>query len=99
MYHIHKKKKNVSGVTACVHAKLLQLCQIPCSPMNCSPPGPSAHVIPQARILEWVSIFSFRGIFPAQGMNEPTSLVFPALSGRFFSTSVIWEGPGGINGI
>ena len=27
-----------------------------CDPMDCSPPGSSAHGIPQARILEWVAI-------------------------------------------
>ena len=27
-----------------------------CNPMDCSPPGSSVHGIPQARILEWVTI-------------------------------------------
>ena len=30
-------------------------------PMDCSPPASSAHAIFQARILEWVAIYSFRG--------------------------------------
>ena len=37
-------------------------------PMDCSPPGSSAHGILQARIVEWVAI-PFSGIFPTQGPN------------------------------
>ena len=37
--------------------------------MDCSPPGSSVHGILQARILEWVAIFSPQGIFLAQGLN------------------------------
>ena len=33
-----------------------QSCLTLCDPMNCSPPGSSAHGISQARILEWVAI-------------------------------------------
>ena len=58
-------------------------------PIDCSPTGSSAHGISQARILEWVVInfsigSSYLGI-------EPASLVSPSLSGRFFTTSTIWE--------
>ena len=38
--------------------------------MDCSPPGSSVHGIFQARILEWVAIFSSRGIFPTQRLNR-----------------------------
>ena len=31
-----------------------------CDPMDCSPPGPSVHGIHQARILEWVAMYSSR---------------------------------------
>ena len=34
-----------------------------CHPMDCSPPGPSVHVILQARILEWVANASSRRSF------------------------------------
>ena len=34
-----------------------------CDPMDCSPPGSSAHEISQARILEWVAISSYRGSY------------------------------------
>ena len=32
-----------------------------CGPMDCGPPGSSAHGILQARILEWVAISFSRG--------------------------------------
>ena len=35
-------------------------------PMDYSLPGSSVHGILQARLLEWVAISSFRGIFPTQ---------------------------------
>ena len=38
-----------------------------CGPVDCSLPDPSVHGISQARILEWVAISSFRGIFLTQG--------------------------------
>ena len=45
------------------------LCLILCNPMDCTPPGSSVHRILQARILEWVAIPFFRGIFLTQGLN------------------------------
>ena len=41
-----------------VEVKVLvaQLCLTLCDPMDCSPPGSSAHGILQARVLEWVAI-------------------------------------------
>ena len=44
-------------------------CLALCHPLDCSPPGSSAHGIFQARILEWVAIFLLQGIFPTQGSN------------------------------
>ena len=45
-----------------VHARsVAQLCLTHCDPMACSPPGSSVHGMIQARILEWVAIFSSRG--------------------------------------
>ena len=32
----------------------------PLTPHHCSPPGSSVHVTLQARILEWIAIFSSR---------------------------------------
>ena len=38
-----------------------QPCLTLCDPMDCSPPGSSAHEISQTRILEWVAISFYRG--------------------------------------
>ena len=38
-----------------------QSCPTLCDPIDCSPPGSSAHGILQARILEWIAISSSRG--------------------------------------
>ena len=47
----------------CTCAKSLQSGPTLCDPTDYSPPGSSAHGILQARILEWVAIFSSRGSF------------------------------------
>ena len=49
--------------------------------MDCSPPGPSAHGILQARMLEWVAVPSSRG--SSQPSIKPTS---PALDGGLLTT-------------
>ena len=46
-----------------------QSCLTLCDPMDWSPPASSVHGILQARILEWVAIPFFRGIFLTQGSN------------------------------
>ena len=45
----------------CAHSAQLLGNMILCDPMDCSPPGSSVHGVFQARILEWVAIFSSRG--------------------------------------
>ena len=57
--------------------------------MDCSSPGSSVHEIFQARLLEWLPLTN-PGDIPDFGI-ELTSLVSPALAGRFFTTSTIWE--------
>ena len=52
---------------------ITKLCLTLCDPMDNSPPGSSVHGILEARILEWVAI-------------KLTSLMSPALAGRFFTT-------------
>ena len=52
--------------------------------MDCSPPGSSVHGILQARIVEWVAIFSSRG--SSQGLN-PRLLQVNSLP------LVTWEAP------
>ena len=49
-----KKKVKVKALVA-------QSCPALCDSMNCSLPGSSGHGIPQARILEWVTIPFSRG--------------------------------------
>ena len=41
--------------------EVAQSCPTLCNPMDCSPPGSSAHGILQARILEWLAISFSRG--------------------------------------
>ena len=55
-----------------------------CNPMDCSPPGSSAHGTSQWRVLEWVAI-SYSSDFPNPEI-EHVSPVSPSLAGRFFTT-------------
>ena len=61
-----------------------QSCPTLCDPTDCGPAGSSVHGISQARILEWVTIFSSRGISPEPRI-EPTSPASPALASGFFT--------------
>ena len=74
------KKNMCVCVCVCVHAhthaKLLQLCRL-FDPMDCCLPGSSIHGIFQARILEWVAIFSSRRSWPKD---------WRILAGGFFTT-------------
>ena len=51
----------LSSCSPCMRAKSLQSCPTLFDPMDCSPPGSSAHGILQAKILEWVAMPSSRG--------------------------------------
>ena len=48
---------NYFHTCCCLHTKS---CPTFCTPMDCSPPSESVHGISQARMLEWVAIFSSR---------------------------------------
>ena len=61
-----------------------ELCLTLYNPMYYSLPGSSVHESFQARILEWVYIFSSRDL-PDLGI-KPTSPVLPALAGGIFTT-------------
>ena len=50
-------------------------------PVDCSPPGSTVHEISQARILEWVAIFSSRG-------SSRDGTCASCVAGRLFRTSV-----------
>ena len=76
---------------ACMHARSLQSCLTLCDPMDCNPPGSSLLGIPQARILEQVTISSSRDL--ANPGIELASLMSPALAAGFFITSTTWLEP------
>ena len=57
--------------------------------MDCSPPGSSVHGILKARTLGWLP-FPPPGGLPDRGIKPP-SLMSPALTGRFLTTSTTWE--------
>ena len=59
-----------------------QSCPALCHPRDCSPPGSSVHAISQARILEWVAIFSSRGSSWSQNQTCISSV--SCLTGRYF---------------
>ena len=54
-------------------SEVAQLCPTLSDPMDCSPPGSSAHGIFQARVLEWGAIafsaFSTKGIIPTEDLR------------------------------
>ena len=60
--------------------RVTQSCLTLCDPMDCSPPGSSAHGILQARILEWVTIPFFRG---SSWPKDQTCI--SCIAGRFFT--------------
>ena len=76
-----------------VCAQMLQFCPTLCDPLDCNPPGSSVHGILQTRILEWVAMPSPRDLLDP-GI-KPRSLMSPALTGRFFTTSATREVQGG----
>ena len=86
-YNIHE--------TACVHAKLLQLCLTLCDPMDSLQPygwtGSSVHGTLQARILEQVAMLSSRELFDP-GI-KPTSPEAPALQADFSLLLSHWRRP------
>ena len=55
-----------------------QLCPALCDPMDCSWPGSSVHGILQVKILEWVAMPFFQGIFQPDPGIEPVSPVWQA---------------------
>ena len=83
-----------SFTSVCLPAKSLQSCPAFWDPRDWSPPGFSVYGILQARILEWVAMLFFRESSwpkPASSWIKPTSLMSPAMVGRFLITSATWE--------
>ena len=58
-----KASINTTDQKAHVLAKSLQSCLTLCDPLDCNPPGSSAHGISQASMLAWVAISFSREIF------------------------------------
>ena len=59
--------------------------------MDCRPPGSSLHGIFQAKILEWVAIFSYA--MESSGARDRTaSLVSPALAGGLYHCTIWAKG-------
>ena len=74
-----------NGSSPQVHPSSLkknESCLALCDPMDCSPPGSSAHGIFQARILEWIAIRFSRGSSRPRDQTQVFHIV-----GRFFT---IW---------
>ena len=69
----------------CFHAKSLQSCLPLWNPITWSLPGSSVHGILKARVLEWLPCPP-PGDLPDPGI-KPLSLLSPALTGGFFTTS------------
>ena len=68
-----------------------QLCLILCNPMDCSPPGSSAHGILQARILEWVAMPFSRGSSRPRNQTCIVSLSLLLWEAGSFTTNATWE--------
>ena len=75
---------SLTGVCVCVCARAHSVAQSYLTlwhPVDCSPPGSTVHEISQARILEWVAIFSSRG-------SSRDGTCASCVAGRLFRTSV-----------
>ena len=77
----HGKSQGTSVYWMCCCCLVTKSCPTLADPMDCSPPGSSIHRISQARILEWVSSSSSRGIFLIRDWT-----CFSWTAGRFFTT-------------
>ena len=81
-----KKVWKVKGLVA-------QSCPTLCDPINCSPPGSSAHGILQARILEWVAVPSSRGSSPRGDRTRVSCIAADSLpSGPLGKPKKVWRG-------
>ena len=70
----------------CMHAcSVTELCLRLWEPMDCSLPDSSVHGIFQAKILEWVAIYSSRGSL--QPRNRTHASKISCIAGGFFTTA------------
>ena len=75
----------------CMAAQLLSHVRCFYDPVDCSPPGSSAHGIFQARILEWVAISSSRG---SSRPRDQTRISCISCTGRWIlGHCTTWQAP------
>ena len=71
--HLLWNLKPVSSlVMSAIICSVTSSCPTFCRPMDCGLPGSSAHGIFQARMLEWVAIFSSRGSSQPKDQTRPS---------------------------
>ena len=61
-------------------AAVIQLCLTLCHPMDCSPPGTSAHRLLQVRMMKWVAIPFSKGSSQPRDQTQVSHI-----AGRFFT--------------
>ena len=71
-------------------AQPLQPCLTLCNPVDCGLPGSSIHGDSPGKDTGVGCHFLLQGHLPDPGI-EPVSLLSPALTGWFFTTSATWE--------
>ena len=59
-------------------SEVAQSCQTLSDPMDCSLPGSSAHVIFQARVLEWVAIPGYDLYVKSKKKNSTSKYIYKA---------------------
>ena len=74
-------------VCVCVCGSVAQSCPALWNPMDCSPPGSSFHGIFQARILELIAIFYFKGSSQPRDRTHVSFIFCFCIVGRFFTTA------------
>ena len=67
-----------------------------CDPLDCSPPGSSAHGIIQARILKWVAMPSSKG--SSQPRDRSPASCISCIAGGFFTTEPPGKPKQGVRG-
>ena len=83
-----------SSTNIIIRYLVTQSCPTDCDTLDCSPPGFSVHGILQARILKWDAISYSRWSSQSRDQTSVSCVsVYPAVAGRFFTTSTTWEAP------
>ena len=77
----------LQGMKVKSESEVAQLCPTLRHPMDCSPPGSSAHGIFQARVLEWGAIAFSQGI--VRGFYSHLGLICKARRERPWETSIL----------